>query len=123
MYHGMYSQLRAGVCPTLTRRNKVAIAVAIWAAVLLPSVHSQPLALSTTTSPSSTASSCYVDGLSEQMNCGAISVPENYAKPDGKQIQIHYVVMPAIKSSGKSEALLAIAGGPGQSLQCLGRSK
>ena len=115
MHHGMYSQLRAGVCPTLTRRKKVAIAVAIWAALLLPSVHSQPLTLSTTTSASSTASSCYVDGLSEQMNCGAVSVPENYAKPDGKQIQIHYVVMPAIKSSGKSEALLAIAGGPGQS--------
>ncbi len=59
--------------------------------------------------------SCYVDGLSDRLRCGYINVPENYAKPDGTQIQIHYLVLPAIKSSFPKEALLAIAGGPGQS--------
>ncbi len=65
--------------------------------------------------PAQSESHCYVDGLSEQLNCGFISVAENAAKPDGKQINIHYVVLPAIKSSDHSEAFLAIAGGPGQS--------
>ncbi|MCE9680518.1 alpha/beta hydrolase [Shewanella sp. AS1] len=59
--------------------------------------------------------SCYVDGLSDRLRCGFVNVPENYSEPDGKQIQIHYVVLPAIKPSFTQEALLAIAGGPGQS--------
>ena len=58
---------------------------------------------------------CYLDGLSEQVSCGFITVPENPAKPDGKQIEIHYAVLAAIKSDNHSEAFLAIAGGPGQS--------
>lgn len=63
----------------------------------------------------SEASHCYVDGLSERLDCGFITVPEDRAKPNGKQIDIHYVVLPAIKNSAHSEAFLAIAGGPGQS--------
>lgn len=60
-------------------------------------------------------SHCYVDGLSEQLNCGFVTVAENPNKPNGKQIDIHYVVLPAIKNSDHSEAFFAIAGGPGQS--------
>ena len=42
-------------------------------------------------------------------------MPENPNKPDGKLIQVHYVVLPAVKNANHEEALLAIAGGPGQS--------
>ena len=62
-----------------------------------------------------TDDSCYVDGLSDRLRCGFVKVPENYDEPNGKQIQVHYAVLPAIKPSFTKEALLAIAGGPGQS--------
>ncbi|WOT05204.1 alpha/beta hydrolase [Shewanella youngdeokensis] len=81
-------------------------------AAFIPLAHASPL---TSASLNSAANSCYVDGLSERMNCGYINVPENHNQADGKQIQVHYVVMPAVKNSGKNEAVLAIAGGPGQS--------
>ncbi|MBW3517345.1 alpha/beta hydrolase [Shewanella sp. NKUCC01_JLK] len=58
---------------------------------------------------------CYVEGVSDRLNCGFMTVPENPNKPDGKQIQVHYVVLPAVKNANHEEALLAIAGGPGQS--------
>ncbi|MEM6185620.1 alpha/beta hydrolase [Shewanella vaxholmensis] len=58
---------------------------------------------------------CYVEGVSDRLNCGFVTVPENPNKPDGKQIQVHYVVLPAVKNANHEEALLAIAGGPGQS--------
>lgn len=58
---------------------------------------------------------CYVEGVSDRLKCGFVTVPENPNKPDGKQIQVHYVVMPAVKNVNHEEALLAIAGGPGQS--------
>lgn len=58
---------------------------------------------------------CYVEGLSDRLNCGFVTVPENPNKPEGKQIQVHYVVLPAVKNANHGEALLAIAGGPGQS--------
>ncbi|UJF22311.1 alpha/beta hydrolase [Shewanella sp. OMA3-2] len=66
------------------------------------------------TAPAKT-SACYLDGMSEQLQCGKISVPENPQKPDGKHIDIHFAILPAIKDTHPSEALLAIAGGPGQS--------
>lgn len=112
MLHGMSSQLRGKVF--LQTRRKRVVTAAILAAALLPAAHVQSIAPSATTTLSAN-NHCYVGGLSERMNCGSVSVPENYDKPDGKQIKIHYVVMPAIKSNGKNEALLAIAGGPGQS--------
>ncbi|MCR4534015.1 alpha/beta hydrolase [Shewanella xiamenensis] len=66
--------------------------------------------------PSTTpTNTCYVDGVSDRLNCGFVTVPENPNKPDGKQIQVHYVVLPAVKNVNHEEALLAIAGGPGQS--------
>ncbi|MCG9698416.1 alpha/beta hydrolase [Shewanella sp. Isolate11] len=74
---------------------------------------SQPTLASTENSAND--DSCYVDGLSDRLHCGYVTVPENYAKPDGKQIRVHYAVLPAIKPSFTKEALLAIAGGPGQS--------
>ncbi|VEE62165.1 Tripeptidyl aminopeptidase precursor [Shewanella putrefaciens] len=65
--------------------------------------------------PTESANTCYVEGVSDRLNCGFVTVPENPNKPDGKQIQVHYVVLPAVKNVNHEEALLAIAGGPGQS--------
>lgn len=65
--------------------------------------------------PAESANTCYVEGVSDRLNCGFVTVPENPNKPDGKQIQVHYVVLPAVKNVNHEEALLAIAGGPGQS--------
>lgn len=114
MLHGMSSLLRARVAPALWRKNSLATAILLGAGFIIPSA----LAVTSADTQPSNAKhqqACYVDGLSEQMQCGSILVPENYTKPDGKQIEIHYVVMPAIKPSDKTDALLAIAGGPGQS--------
>ena len=58
---------------------------------------------------------CYVDGLSDRLPCGFIQVAEDSSKPQGRKIDIHYVVIPAVKPVHPTEALLAIAGGPGQS--------
>ncbi|MCL1140907.1 alpha/beta hydrolase [Shewanella pneumatophori] len=109
MLHGMYSQLRAQISPVLWRHKSASAAILMAVGMIPLAVHAEE------NNAATTQQACYVDGLSEQMQCGAISVPENYAKPDGKQIQIHYVVMPATKPSNRQEALLAIAGGPGQS--------
>ncbi|MGS0726205.1 alpha/beta hydrolase, partial [Shewanella sp. 0m-11] len=114
MLHGMYSQIRARVAPALWHKKPLATAILLGAGLLIPSAQADTSANTAQLKPNN-QQACYVDGLSEQMQCGSISVPENYAKPDGKQIQIHYVVMPAIKPGSKNQALLAIAGGPGQS--------
>ncbi|WP_372872890.1 alpha/beta hydrolase [Shewanella sp.] len=59
--------------------------------------------------------SCYLSGISDRVRCGFVKVPENPSQPEGKQIEVHYAVLPAIKPSFPNEAFLAIAGGPGQS--------
>lgn len=57
---------------------------------------------------------CHLDGIKEQVKCGTLQVPENYSQVNGKQISIHYAVLPAIDDSDKKTPLMFLAGGPGQ---------
>ena len=59
-------------------------------------------------------SSCHVSGFDERVECGMLSVPEDYANPDGKRIDIHVVRVPAVASAKEDDPLLFLAGGPGQ---------
>lgn len=66
-----------------------------------------------TTTPSQLAP-CYLKNISEQVLCGQLLVPENYEQPEGRNISIHYAVLPAVSESKKADPLLILAGGPGQ---------
>ncbi|WP_417656419.1 alpha/beta hydrolase [Pseudidiomarina aestuarii] len=57
---------------------------------------------------------CYLRNISEQVQCGQIMVPENYDRPDGRQIPINFAVLPAVSESKAPDPLLILAGGPGQ---------
>lgn len=57
---------------------------------------------------------CHLKGLAEQVECGFLTVPENYAKPNGKTIDIHVVRLPAVATAAEKDPLLFLAGGPGQ---------
>ena len=47
--------------------------------------------------------------------CGTLSVPEDRAHPDGRQLDLHIAVIPAIKRDPEPDPLFMLAGGPGQS--------
>src|SRR5690554_4120251 len=66
------------------------------------------------TATQSKLESCYLKGISEQVKCGQLAVPENYELPNGRQISINYAVLPAVSESKKNDPLLILAGGPGQ---------
>ena len=62
----------------------------------------------------SAVENCHLDGIRSQVQCGSLNVPENYNKPEGKNISINYAVLPAIDSSKNNSPLMFLAGGPGQ---------
>ena len=70
---------------------------------------------SVTPDQQSISKACYVDGLSDRLRCGHVSVLENPDDPSGPMIDIHFVVLPAIKPIKPEEVFLPITGGPGQS--------
>ncbi len=45
--------------------------------------------------------------------CGSLRVPENYAEPDGRQIDLFVAVVPALSQKPDPTPFTAIAGGPG----------
>lgn len=47
--------------------------------------------------------------------CGTLTVPEDRANPDGRQIDLNIAVIPAIKRNPEPDPLFLLAGGPGQS--------
>jgi pimeloyl-ACP methyl ester carboxylesterase len=59
--------------------------------------------------------SCRVGGLRHPALCGVLKRPLDPARPSGVQIDIHYVVVPALARRKLPDAVLLVAGGPGQS--------
>ncbi len=47
--------------------------------------------------------------------CGALTVPEDRANPNGRQIALNIALVPAIKRKHAPDPLFMLAGGPGQS--------
>ena len=47
--------------------------------------------------------------------CGVLTVPEDRSNPDGRKIELHVAVIPAIKREPEPDPLFLLAGGPGQS--------
>lgn len=69
--------------------------------------------------PTATASNlnmepCHIKGLAEQVECGFLTVPENYAEANGRTLDIHVVRLPAVATAAEKDPLLFLAGGPGQ---------
>lgn len=59
-------------------------------------------------------SSCRVEGVSRQVLCGLLRVPEDRAKPEGRTIDLRVVVAPALAATPRPDPLFILAGGPGQ---------
>lgn len=75
------------------------------AVALAPSAHAddaQPLA------------PCRLKGIEREVHCGAVSVPEDPDRPDGRRLSIRYAVVPALAKNKAADPLFVLAGGPGQ---------
>ncbi|MBI3284882.1 MAG: alpha/beta hydrolase [Burkholderiales bacterium] len=59
--------------------------------------------------------SCRIPDFPQEVRCGRIQRPLNPAQPDGKKIDIHYVVLPSQDRNKLQDAVFLLAGGPGQS--------
>ena len=58
---------------------------------------------------------CRLEGMANELQCGSVKRPLDPAKPEGTQIEVHYVVVPALARNKLSDPVLFLAGGPGQS--------
>ena len=97
------------VCTTSSKQRWISILVA-WS-VLMFSHYSK----AESAEPIEKTHSCYLKGISDRLQCGKLAVPENPNKPNGKVIDIHFTILPAVKNTHPQQAMLGIAGGPGQS--------
>jgi pimeloyl-ACP methyl ester carboxylesterase len=61
-----------------------------------------------------TLSECRLPHYPQAAQCGNLRVPENRARPDGRQIDVFVAVLPANTLDPKPDPLVLLAGGPGQ---------
>ena len=59
--------------------------------------------------------SCRVEGFAQQVQCGQLKRPLNPNEPSGKQIDLHFIVLPAQDKNKAPDPIFLLAGGPGQS--------
>ena len=62
-----------------------------------------------------TLHTCRLTGLGHDAQCGVLKRPLDPAKPDGTQIDLHVVVIPALARQKLPDPIFFFAGGPGQS--------
>ncbi len=58
---------------------------------------------------------CRIEGIPNELLCGSLQRPLDPARPDGVKIEVRYVVVPAMARNKQPDAVLMLAGGPGQS--------
>jgi len=58
---------------------------------------------------------CRLSGLSHDAQCGVLKRPLDPARPQGTQIDLHVVVIPALARQKQPDPVFFFAGGPGQS--------
>ncbi len=73
-------------------------------------------------SPPAGLTSCRLQGVETAAWCGQLSRPLDPAQPQGRQIDIHYAVLPALARNKKPDPVFFFAGGPGQSAVALAGS-
>src|SRR5256885_2848458 len=84
-----------------------------------------PLALAAalaraTAPPPLALTACRLHGVSEEVKCGTLQVPENRAAPDGRKIGLRVAVGPALSGKHKPDPVFILAGGPGPAAAELG---
>lgn len=75
---------------------------------------SSPLAVQAATKQAATKP-CRIPDFPQEVQCGQIQRPLDPAQPDGKKIDVHFVVVPSQDKNKLSDAVFVLAGGPGQS--------
>jgi pimeloyl-ACP methyl ester carboxylesterase len=58
---------------------------------------------------------CRLPGIAHEVRCGQLQRPLDPAQPGGRQIQVHYLVLPAMARRKLPDPVVMLAGGPGQS--------
>ncbi len=58
---------------------------------------------------------CRVPGLANEVRCGVVRRPLDAARPTGPQLDIHFMVVPAVARRRLPDPVFLLAGGPGQS--------
>ena len=58
---------------------------------------------------------CRVEGMPNELQCGVLQRPLDPARPAGPKIEVKYLVVPAMARNKQPDAVLLLAGGPGQS--------
>ena len=58
---------------------------------------------------------CRVAGIPNELQCGSVMRPLDPARPAGVQIEVNFVVIPAMARNKQPDPVLLLAGGPGQS--------
>ncbi|HLO94205.1 MAG TPA: alpha/beta hydrolase [Burkholderiaceae bacterium] len=58
---------------------------------------------------------CRIEGIPNELQCGSVKRPLDPARADGPQIEVHYLVVPAMARNKQPDPVLMLAGGPGQS--------
>jgi len=73
------------------------------------------LAASQPAAAAAALAACRVAGIETEVLCGVVQRPLDPAKPAGVQIDVHYIVVPALARNKLPDPVLFLAGGPGQS--------
>jgi pimeloyl-ACP methyl ester carboxylesterase len=87
------------------------------ARITMPLAATRPftIPLVTTGTVTTPLAACRIPGIAHEVQCGAVRRPLDPARGDGVQIDVHYVVVPALARRKLADPVFLLAGGPGQS--------
>jgi pimeloyl-ACP methyl ester carboxylesterase len=95
----------------MCRHANVPMRVALWLAAA--SIWASPSLAQADANPA--LKTCRLPGLAQAARCGSVQRALDPSQPQGKQIEVHYAVVPALARHKAEDPVFFFAGGPGQS--------
>lgn len=95
----------------------VGFAIALCATPLAANTADKPARAPATATAAAPAKlmPCRVKGIATEVQCGSVKRPLNPAQPQGRQMDVHFAVLPALARHKLPDPIVMFAGGPGQS--------
>ena len=81
----------------------------------LVGLHMLTVAATAATAPPGSTRPCRIEGMPNEMRCGVVQRALDPEHPGAAVIDVHYLVVPAMARNKQPDAVLLLAGGPGQS--------
>ena len=95
-------------------RSIIVLTAVVWTSAVGPPVVADSTDSGSTGTRSIALEPCHIPNYRQEAQCGSLTVFENRVAAQGRELDIHFAILPAVDEASEPDPVVFFAGGPGQ---------